>query len=539
MRLTALGLGRPRPRAGPRTGVRRAAIALLLASLLGPSATADAAPGARLVDGASVDALGSRVLTVRSTLVPAGRRVTFHVQHRRLGRSWSASPRRSVRGRGRRAVTVTLSGLRPAAAYGVRVVATTCGGCPRGTVRTRERLFRMPPERALVPAEPPPLGPAMLPPSRDADVTPADAASATSASDAPSTSATAAEPAPAPAPTPTPPSDGTFRNAIWSAWEFPDPTVIRVGSAYYAYATGDRFQVMRSKDLVTWEWLGTALPSRPAWAVTDGNWHPWAPSVLPTDAPCPGATTGECFVLYYVALSARFGNAVTNCVGVATSATPEGPFTDRGPLEGSDRQRSGGWPAGCGDSAGYGNIDPHPFVDGDGQAWLYVSTDWKCTDACRLLPEISVMPLSADGLSASGGRTPLLAGRAGTWEQAPWAPVVENPWVLERDGVFHMLYSGGSWQGAYAMGHATAASPTGPFTRSSPDPWTGSTGAVRSMGGGMIVRDGAGGEWLAYHGRDKSLDLPRTLRIDRLSWTADGRPRIEGPSTDPRPAPTP
>lgn len=42
-----------------------------------------------------------------------------------------------------------------------------------------------------------------------------------------------------------------------------------------------------------------------------------------------------------------------------------------------------------------------------------------------------------------------------------------------------------------------------------------------------------------YHGRAGSLDLPRTLRIDRLSWTVDERPSLDGPSTDIRTAPTP
>lgn len=332
---------------------------------------------------------------------------------------------------------------------------------------------------------------------------------------------------------------GMYRNAVWAGWEFPDPTVIRVGSTYYAYAAGDRFQVMRSTDLVHWDWLGPALARRPEWAVSTGDWHPWAPSVLPTEEACPGASRPGCFILFYVGLSGRLGTATTNCTAVATSPTPEGPFTDRGPLERTDEQRDGGWPVGCGDSAGYGNIDPQPFVDADGRAWLYVSTDWRCTDACRLLPEISVIPLAADRLRAAGGRRPLLAGQAQTWEQAPWTTVVENPYVVKRGATYHLLYSGGNWQGRYAMGHATSSSPTGPFTRSSQSPWASSTDSVLSMGGGMPIRDGAGDEWLVYHGRAGSLDLPRTLRIDRLSWTADERPSLDGPSTDIRTAPTP
>lgn len=332
-----------------------------------------------------------------------------------------------------------------------------------------------------------------------------------------------------------------FRNAVWDDWQFPDPTVIRAGSSYYAYGTGGNYhQVMRSTDLVNWDWLGAALPRKPDWAVVSDDWHAWAPSVLPTDEACPGADEPGCFILYYVALSDRYGTATTNCVGVATSSTPEGPFIDRGALERKDGERERNWPVGCGDAAGYGNIDPQPFVDADGKTWLYVSTDWRCTgDDCPLLPEISVIPLSADRLEAAGAREPLLAGQRDSWEQAPWAPVIENPYVVRRGDTYHLLYSGGNWQGRYAMGHATAPSPTGPFTRSSTAPWVSSTESVPSMGGGMPITDGAGVEWFVYHGRDRSLAEPRTLRIDRLSWTADERPVLDGPSTNLRTAPTP
>jgi beta-xylosidase len=119
---------------------------------------------------------------------------------------------------------------------------------------------------------------------------------------------------------------------------------------------------------------------------------------------------------------------------------------------------------------------------------------------------------------------------AGGWEQAPWAPVVENPWVVERDGVFHLLYSGGSWQGAYGMGHATATSPTGPFTRVAATPLMRGSDEVVSTGGGMVVTGPKGGTWLAYHGRSGTLDAPRSLRIDPIAFADDGTITVEGPT---------
>src|ERR1044072_3840344 len=60
--------------------------------------------------------------------------------------------------------------------------------------------------------------------------------------------------------------------------DFPDPTVIRVGSVYYAYATnsGPNIQLASSKDLQHWNLLPDAMPQKPLWADKDF----WAPHVL-------------------------------------------------------------------------------------------------------------------------------------------------------------------------------------------------------------------------------------------------------------------
>jgi beta-xylosidase len=322
-----------------------------------------------------------------------------------------------------------------------------------------------------------------------------------------------------------------YTNPVNSA-TFPDPMVVRDGETYWAYATGPRFPMMKSQDLVTWESAGTALSARPAWAIDATEWHPWAPSVIRRSEACPGATTPGCHLMFYSALSDAFGPR-TNCMAVATSSTPAGPFNDQGILRDGN-----GAKVGCGDGLGYGNIDAHPFVDGD-RTYLYVSTDFSCTSGgCALKPTMSVIPFDLRTLRATGSRTPLFSAVANTWEQAPWAPVVENPWVVKRGGVYHLMFSGGGWNEAYGMGHATATSPTGPFTRSSDNPTTTAietvpfleqTSTVRGPGGGSLIADAAGKEWLIYHGRADGSDR-RTLRLDPFSWD-DERPAVAGPTS--------
>jgi beta-xylosidase len=309
---------------------------------------------------------------------------------------------------------------------------------------------------------------------------------------------------------------------------------------YYEYSTGSLFPMARSRDLVNWTPAGTALSGRPSWVVPSGDSHPWAPSVLRSSQPCPGAGAGPCYVLYYVGLSGQH-SPTTHCVAVATSQRAAGPFADHGPLPASDNSLDqSGRPPGCGDDSGYSNIDPAPFVGSDGKAYLYVATDRRCATVspgaeCAFRPTISVIPLAPDLLHTNGARKPLFGGNQGSWEQQPGeVPKVENPWVMRRSGRYYLLYSAGEYRAAYGMGYAVGSSPTGPFTKADRNPILSEAAGVLSPGGGMAVIGPHGGDWLLYHGRAGDYSQPRTLRIDPIIWKPDGSVGIEGPTTKPR-----
>jgi beta-xylosidase len=328
-----------------------------------------------------------------------------------------------------------------------------------------------------------------------------------------------------------------YQNPVYG-FDFPDPGVLEnAASDYYAYATGSGFPVLHSTDLVHWESLGKALPNRPAWVVATGDSHPWAPSVLRSAGACPGTQSPGCYFLYYVGLSGQLSPA-TNCVAVAWSPTPAGPFNDLGPIQAADGALDGsGRPPGCGDDAGYGNIDPAPFVNAtDGSTYLYVSTDRRCAvptiGACPLAPTVSVIPLTNELTRAARPRTPLFAGTPGTWEQEPGqVPTVEGPWMEKRGSTYYLFYSGGDWRSAYGMGYASASSPTGPFAKARINPILKQTTEVFSPGGGSVTTGPQGGDWMVYHGRAGSYTAPRTLRIDPLVWRKDGSVRVKGPTT--------
>jgi arabinan endo-1,5-alpha-L-arabinosidase len=351
-----------------------------------------------------------------------------------------------------------------------------------------------------------------------------------------------------PAPPPPPPAapasaipPGTFANPVYTGpagGGFADPMVLKTAGGYWAYATGGLFHVASSPDLVSWTGRGSAMTSRPPWTDQTGEWNPWAPSVFERDEPCSPGDEGPCYVMYFVSVN-RDVEPDVNCIGVATSTSPAGPFTDQEILE-DDQQTvdQSGRPLGCGDDLGYSNIDPAPFVDEDGTPYLYFSTGHRCEEpvtpnaVCPWDRELSVVELAPDMLSAVGPRQPLLRN-ADPWEHG----IVENPWPTKNGDTFELLYSGGFFTGDYAMGYATAAAPTEAFTRAPSNPLLAGNDAVRSPGGGMAATGPRGGPWAAYHGRAGSYNQPRTLRIDPLVRRADGALSITGPSSTPQPLP--
>jgi hypothetical protein len=346
-------------------------------------------------------------------------------------------------------------------------------------------------------------------------------------------------------PPPNPPPPTAYRNPVFAAPGAPDPMVLDAGGGhddYYAFSTGDLFPVLRSADLVNWTVAQPALAERPGWAVQSGEYNPWGPSVIERPGACPGGSGPRCFLLFHVSRHGTL-SPPTNCIGVAVSHTPGGPYTELGPLANDDAALdASGRPPGCGDDAGYSNIDPAPFVASDGTPYLYLSTTRTCSgqapgEVCPPGRRISVIELAPDLLTAAGPRQALFGGEASGWELAQFstpAPVVENPAPVKRGSTYFLLYSGGAFNGAYGMGYATSASPTGPFVKAAENPVLAERNGVLSVGGGALVTGPRGGSWLVYHGREGSYANPRQLRIDPVRFPGDTTVVIDGPTSTPQ-----
>jgi len=284
--------------------------------------------------------------------------------------------------------------------------------------------------------------------------------------------------------------------------DFADPFVLRVGSAYFGYATNAgavNVQVMTSSDLRRWEHGPDALPLLPAWA--ERGWT-WAPTVLPVDGR---------FVLYYTVRERRTGR---QAISVAAASRPDGPFLDTstGPLV---FQLDRG-----------GSIDPSPFVDTDGSPYLL----WKSDDNAFDQPtSLWGQPLDPDGMTLTGSPVELLChDRA--WER----PLIEAPSMVRIGGRYHLFYSADWWESpSYSIGYAIGRSPLGPFTKvTTRRPWLGSSSRATGPGGQEFFTDLNGVLHVAYHAWTPGAvgygcGGARSLRIARVDFP-HGAPRARG-----------
>ena len=294
---------------------------------------------------------------------------------------------------------------------------------------------------------------------------------------------------------------------------FADPCVVRVDDGYLAVGTGSVvgglvFEVLRSPDLVRWTSVGGALEPLPPEAGTDY----WAPELSFADGR---------WWLYYSVGTGDVGHRLR----VAVADDPAGPYRDCGVDLAPDEPFA---------------IDPHPFTDADGRRYLFYARDvltgprvGTSLAAVRLRtptePTGDVVPVllpSADWQVFERGRLmPQYGGARYDWH------TLEGPFVVRRDGRYHLFYSGGRWEEpTYGVACAVADHPLGPWTERTPSTPLLRTvpGHVVGPGHNTVVTTPDGLDVMAYHAWDPALTA-RRLCVDPIRWTPDG-PTVDGPT---------
>jgi len=308
----------------------------------------------------------------------------------------------------------------------------------------------------------------------------------------------------------------TYTNPVYSN-DMPDPTAIRYQGVYYAFGTtgsrrinGRIFTLLRSTNLVRWEELGGAMipPS------SDPDCQYWAPEATFADGK---------FYLYYAVGGmepGRFENRV------ASSATPEGPYTDTSNVL-----------ADC--AKNNYTIDPYPFRDDDGQWYFFYSCNFTNAEP-GMHPGSGIMVDRLIGMTRLAGDCHVVVKGRYNWTLAgkDWN-VLEGPCVVKHDGRYYCIYSGNGYKSVhYGLDCVVAEQPLGPYSGQGDSARVlhDVPGKVFGPGHNDVVFGPDGHtQYFVYHAWDPDM-TKRQMCIDKLIWTADG-PRCDGPTFTPQTIP--
>ncbi len=274
---------------------------------------------------------------------------------------------------------------------------------------------------------------------------------------------------------------GDKNPALWGLYA--DPYITVFNGTYYIYPTtdgypswsGSSFKAFSSTDLVNWTDRGTILDLVPDVSWSDSK--AWAPCIV---------KKGSTYYYYFSASSQ---------IGVATSSSPTGPFTD-----------ALGKPLVTTNQYGCQSIDPDVFIDDDGQAYMYFGQG-KCM-AARLNADMKSFATTPVDITPSGYN--------------------EGSHVFKRNGKYYLTWSENDTRSEdYRVAYATASSPIGPFTKAANNPILvkNLSLGIKGTGHHSVLKIPSRDEWyIVYHrfaipGGDGTH---REVCIDRLYFNTDG-----------------
>jgi arabinan endo-1,5-alpha-L-arabinosidase len=338
--------------------------------------------------------------------------------------------------------------------------------------------------------------------------------------------------------TPAARSTGTYRNPLkitipgdGLVESCADPSLIQGqtpgDTAWYMYCTTDPLNdqdktgsgfnfhlipMLKSSDLVNWTYVGDVFSTRPSWVA--GSAGLWAPDIE--------YFNGQ-YYLYYTASDTSLPGG-GSAIGVATSASPTGPWTDSGTPAVEPHA------ADCCPGSRRWVYDPD-VIEAGGQRYIFYGSYFG---------GISARTLSADGLHSDPA------------SQVPIA--IDNKYeganVVYRDGYYYLFVSAtdccrGPLTG-YSVFVGRSANVLGPYVdRAGVSLLAGRAGGtpVLSMNGNRwvgtghnyVFQDAAGQWWTVYHAVDQNDPYfegavgftKRPVLLDAVDWVG-GWPTVNG-----------
>lgn len=233
------------------------------------------------------------------------------------------------------------------------------------------------------------------------------------------------------------------------------------GKFYLYYPQGNRIAVFESKDLINWTApLGTSSANAVLRSsdVTTPNTGFWAEGAF---------AAGGTYYLYYTLVQSG-----TKSIGVATSASPLGPFTDKGLV--------------LAGNASHSFRDPFVFKNPDtDKIFIYFSEGGNALLGQELCSAVSPCGANTRPTRLLTGTSAFTMLSLSDADHQDWEYIdLEHPTIFyaanaDASHRFYLMYNGaGGALGRYAIGYAYSASPRGPFTRAPAAP-------AGTCGGGM------------------------------------------------------
>jgi beta-xylosidase len=260
-----------------------------------------------------------------------------------------------------------------------------------------------------------------------------------------------------------------------------DPAIRVFGDTYYIYPTSDKpnwqttdFSVWSSKNLITWKKEGMILDvtKELSWA----NIEAWAPDTV---------TRNGKFYFYFCAKGK---------IGVGVSDKPTGPFRD---ALGRPLVAKGG-------NVKTYPIDPYPFIDDDGQAYLYLGNN---------LP--TVFRLKPDMITLDGDPVTF-----------PIKGFREGIVVFKRKGLYYFMWSvDDARSDNYRVAYGTAKTPFGPVEIPANSVVLKKSGLVKGTGHHSVVNIPGTDRWYMVYHRHAIPDgsgFKRETCLARMEFNPDG-----------------
>lgn len=295
-----------------------------------------------------------------------------------------------------------------------------------------------------------------------------------------------------------------------------DPSsVVKEGSNYYYFATGQGIISRTSTNRVNWSAGSSIFTSPPAWtttAVTNFTGFFWAPDVAYFNG------------RYHVYYSCSNWGTIDSAIGLVTTPSLANPtWVDRGKVVQSDAI---GQTSPTTDTTAYNAIDPSVMVDSaTGRVWMSFGSYSSGILVTELDP--------ATGLRKNTGS--LQATQVANNSGGGWGSSIEGSALVKHGSSYYLFVNYGTCcsgvDSTYNIRVGRSASPTGPFVdKNGVD--------LRSGGGSMFLTDDgkmigpghfstyseSGQDYFGYHYYNGDTNGTPTYGLRSLYWTSDNWP---------------